>query len=263
LFGSPSRHSWRCTTAAAARRSTGRKKGTAIVRGRIVAADTGKPLRRAPVTMTAPELAGEPRNTSTDADGRYEFTDMPGGRFTLRVRRGGYLPLAYGQRRPHEAAKPLQLLDKQVIEHVDMALPRMGIISGRVLDEAGDPIEGVNVHAVRVMFRDGRRRLVPVGAPQNRTDDDGEFRLTGLAPGTYYVVAETRETWTVARDGAKQVMGFAPSYFPGTAQPSEARRIAMQVGQHVNNIDFALIPGRAARISGTAFDSHGKPFQNV
>ena len=239
------------------------EKGSAIVRGRIVAADTGKPLRRARVTIAAPELAGEPRNTSTDADGRYEFTNLPGGRFTLRVRRGGYLPLAYGQRRPREAAKPLQLLDKQVVEHVDMALPRMGIISGRVLDEAGDPIEGVDVHAVRLMFRDGQRRLVRVGAPQNRTDDDGEFRLTGLAPGTYYVVAETRETWTVARDGAKQVMGYAPTYFPGTTQPSEARRMTIQVGQHLNNIDVALIPGRAARISGTAFDSHGKPFQNV
>ena len=239
------------------------EKGTAIIRGRIVASDTGKPLRRARVTITAPELAGEPHNTSTDDDGRYEFTDLPGGRFTLRVRRGGYLPLAYGQRRPREAAKPLQLLDKQVVEHVDMALPRMGIISGRVLDEAGDPIEGVSVHAVRVMFRDGQRRLVPVGSPNDRTDDDGEYRLTGLAPGAYYVVGETRETWTVARDGTKQVMGFTPTYFPGTTLPSDARRMTVQVGQHVNNIDFALIPGRAARISGFALDSHGKPFQNV
>src|SRR5438874_6935551 len=239
------------------------EKDSAIIRGRIVAADTGKPLRRARVTITAPELAGEPRNTSTDAEGRYEFTDLPAGRFTLRVRRGGYLPLAYGQRRPREAAKPLQLLDKEVVERVDMALPRASIITGRVLDEAGDPVEGANVHAVRLMFRDGQRRLVRVGGPQNRTDDDGEFRLTGLAPGTYYVLAETRETWTLARDNVKQVMGYAPTYFPGTVQPSEARGMTITVGQHVNNIDFALIPGRAARISGTAFDSRGKPFPNV
>ena|SRR5438067_5074706 len=92
------------------------EKGSAIIRGRIVAADTGKPLRRARVTITAPELAGEPRNTSTDAEGRYEFTDLPAGRFTLRVRRSGYLPLAYGQRRPREAAKPLQVLDKEAVE---------------------------------------------------------------------------------------------------------------------------------------------------
>jgi len=58
-------------------------------------------------------------------------------------------------------------------------------------------------------------------------------------------------------------MGYAPTYFPGTVQPSEARGMTITVGQHVNNIDFALIPGRAARISGTAFDSRGKPFPNV
>ena len=239
------------------------EKGSAIIRGRIVAGDTGKPLRRARVTITAPELGGEPRNTSTDAEGRYEFTDLPAGRYTLRVRRGGYLPLAFGQRRPREAAKPLQVLDKEVVERVDMALPRMSIIAGRVLDETGDPMEGVNVHAVRVMFRDGQRRLVPVGSPQNRTDDDGVFRLSGLAPGTYYLRADTRETWTVVRDGVRQVMGYAPTFFPGTTQPSEARRVTLQVGQQVNNLDFALIPGRAAKVSGTAFDSHGKPFQNV
>ncbi len=187
------------------------EKGSAIIRGRIVAGDTGKPLRRARVTVTGPELGGEPRNTSTDTDGRYEFTDLPAGFFTLRVTRGGYLPLAYGQRRPREAPKPLRLLDKQVVERVDMALPRMSIITGRVLDETGDPIEGVNIHAVRLIFRDGQRRLVPVGVPQNRSDEDGEFRLTGLAPGMYYVLAQTRETWTVAPNGVKQVMGYAPT----------------------------------------------------
>jgi carboxypeptidase family protein len=238
-------------------------RGTAIIRGRIVAGDTGKPLRRARITLTAPELAGEPRNTSTDADGRYEFADLPAGRYTLRVRRSGYLPLAYGQRRPREAAKPLQVLDKEIVERVDVALPRMSVISGRLLDEAGDPIEGVTVHAVRLMFRDGRRQLVPVGSPQDRSGDDGEFRLSGLAPGTYYVVATTRETWTVVRDGTRQVMGYAPTYFPGTTQASDARRITLQVGQNVANTDFAMIPGRAARISGTAFDAHGRPFSNV
>jgi protocatechuate 3,4-dioxygenase beta subunit len=120
------------------------KTGTAIIRGRVLAADTGKPLRRARIQLTAPELAGAPRNTSTDADGRYEFMELPAGRFTIRVTRSGYLSLAYGQRRPREAAKPLQLADQEVLERVDVALPRMAVISGRIVDEMGDPIEGVN-----------------------------------------------------------------------------------------------------------------------
>lgn len=83
--------------------------GTGIIRGRVVALDTGRPLRRARITALAPELHGQPRNTSTDADGRYELSDLPAGRYAVRVARSGYLQLTYGQRRPREAAKPVSL----------------------------------------------------------------------------------------------------------------------------------------------------------
>jgi hypothetical protein len=243
--------------------NTANKKGTAIIRGRVLAGDTGRPLRRVRITASAPELSGPSRNTSTDADGRYELTELPSGRYTLRVARGGYLPLAYGQGRPREAGKPVVVNDHQEIDHIDFVLPRMSVISGRVLDEAGDPIEGVSVYAARSMFRDGRRQIVLTGQPQNRTDDAGFYRLRGLPPGTYYVLATTKETWTVNRDRARQVMGYTPTYFPGTTNVNEARRVTVRVGEEAGNNDLALIPGHAARVSGTAFDSHGQPFQTV
>ena len=93
--------------------------GTATIRGRVFAGDTGKPLRRARITVSGPELRGDSRNTSSDADGRYEVNDLPGGRYTLQVTRSGYLPLRYGQRRPLEQGKPLNLLDKQLADNID------------------------------------------------------------------------------------------------------------------------------------------------
>jgi hypothetical protein len=238
--------------------------GTATIRGTVLAGDTGKPLRRARITATAPELAGEPRNTSTDADGRYELTDLPAGRYTLRVTRSGYLSLRYGQRRPLEQGQPLQILDKQTVEHVDFSLPRMGLITGRIADENNEPIEGVNVYALRSMYFNGRRQFVPTGAgPQIRTDDAGQYRLLGLAPGTYLVQAMTRETWSVTQNGSKEVLGYAPTYFPGTTNVTSARKVTVKLGREAGAIDFALMPGRAATISGHAFDAHGKPFQNV
>jgi protocatechuate 3,4-dioxygenase beta subunit len=237
--------------------------GTATIRGRVLAADTGRPLRRARITAFAAELQGQPRNTSTDASGEYELNDLPAGRYTIRVTRGGYLTLSYGQRRPREAPKPVQVSDRQTLEHVDFALPKMSIISGRLLDETGDSIEGVNVYAARTMFRDGHRQLVLVGRPQTRTDDAGQYRILGLTPGSYYVVAMTRETWTVTRNSVKEVLGYSPTYFPGTTQTGDARRVTLRVGEEAANTDFALIPGRAARVSGTAFDSHGRPFKTV
>ena len=55
--------------------------GRSTIRGRIVAADSGQPIRRATVRISAPELRGQ-RTTLTDADGRYEFAKLPAGRYT-------------------------------------------------------------------------------------------------------------------------------------------------------------------------------------
>jgi hypothetical protein len=108
------------------------------------------------------------------------------------------------------------------------------------------------------MYWQGRRRTVPAGPPA-RTDDGGEFRLVGLVPGTYYVMSNLRETWTVTENGVQRVLGYAPTYFPGTASLSDARRVTVAVGQDAVNTNFALMPGRAANISGTVVDSLGRP----
>jgi hypothetical protein len=238
--------------------------GTAVIKGRVIAADTKRPLRRARITLMGGDLGPQSRMANTDADGRYELTEVPAGRYTLRVTRGGYLALRYGQRDPNEQGKPVELRDKEVVENVDFSLPRMSVISGRVVDELGDPIEGVNVYASRPVFFEGRRQLVPVaGGPPVRTDDTGQFRLLGLAPGSYLVSAVTRETWTTTTDGMKREMGYMPTYFPGTANQAEAQKITVRAGQEVVNTDFGLILGRAVKISGTAFDSQGRPFPNV
>ena len=71
---------------------------TAILRGRVVAADSGQPLRRAQIHIMA--MAGRfPRTTTTDASGRYEFTELPGALYTVMASKGSYVQLSYGQTR--------------------------------------------------------------------------------------------------------------------------------------------------------------------
>jgi len=236
--------------------------GTSVIRGRVFAADTGKPLRRARITVRAPELGQDPRQTSTNADGRYEIKDLPAGRYTLTVNRAGYLQLQYGQRRPLEQGKPLQVLDRQMVDNVDFSLPRMSVITGRVLDEMNEPVAGAQVFAMRSTYFEGKRRLVPAGGGgpgSQQTDDAGQFRILGLPPGTYYLRANMRDTWSVTENGVEVTFGYAPTYFPMTPNPGDAKRITVGVGQELSNNDISLIPGRAANISGTAFDSHGRP----
>jgi len=230
----------------------------AVIRGRILAADTGRPLRRAQITVTAAE-GGAPRSTSTNLQGRYELKDLPPGRYVLSVRRSGYLDLQYGQRRPGEQARPLQITDGQFLENVDFSLPRMGSMTGRILDDGGEPMAGVIVWAMRPIYVEGRRQLAVAAGGFEGTDDTGQFRLTGLAPGTYYIRAMTRETWTVVVDGKRQLMGFSPAFYPGTASVRDARAVEVAIGRQVPLADMTMIPARPASISGVALDSRGQP----
>jgi len=245
-----------------ARDATREQKGTGVIRGRVVAADSGRPLRRARVTVSSPTAGpGASRSTSTDQSGRFELRELGAARYRVSVTRSGYLPLEYGQRRPGEQGRPVELADGQTVERVDFALPRMSVITGRVTDEAGEPMEGVTVIAARSLFFEGQRKLVPITTAT--TDDAGEYRLQKLPPASYVVSATTKETWTVNDAGKETVFGYAPTYFPGLLTPADARRVAVASGQQVAGIDLSLIPGRAARISGTAFDSRQRPFARV
>jgi hypothetical protein len=234
-------------------------KATGIIRGRITAADTGRPLRRAQVTLSTADI-GQPRRTNTSLDGLYEFKDLAPGRYTVSVNRSGYLSLRFGQRRPLEQAAPIQLGEGQALNDVNVVLPRAGVIAGRVLDDAGEPIAGVRVEALRPAWVEGRRQLVLVtGIGFEGTDDTGQFRLADLPPGRYYIKAYTRETWTVTASGKRELMGFAPTFHPNTTSATEARLVEVGVGQRVTIADIPLIPGRPANISGLAVDSKGQP----
>ena len=68
------------------------KTSGSLIRGRITSLHTGKPLRRAQVRLSVEsDFIGTPRTASTSSDGRYEFRDVPSGRYTLLVERSGYL----------------------------------------------------------------------------------------------------------------------------------------------------------------------------
>ena len=232
--------------------------GTASIRGRVFAADGGRPLRRARIQVNGPGLPNNGLTTSTDADGRYEVKELPGGRYNMNVTRSGYLRLSYGQRRPFEQGRPFDLANGQRADNVNFTLPRMSLITGRVLDEASEAISGVRVWAFRPVYFEGRRRLIPEGQPAT-TDDAGQYRLLGLTPGSYYVMADTRETWTIVENGVERTLGYAQTYYPGISGFTDARRVTVGVGQEAGSTDFALIAERAATISGTVYDSQGRP----
>ncbi len=108
--------------------------GTSILRGHVTAAETGKPLRRAQVRITAGEIR-ENRLTTTDENGKFEFTEVRAGRYNIEASKGGYVAATFGQQRPTDAGRPLQILDNQTVERLDFALGPGCIVTGRIVDE--------------------------------------------------------------------------------------------------------------------------------
>lgn len=235
-------------------RSSASPAATALLRGRVLAADSGEPLRRALVRASAPQLR-ESRATRTDEMGVYEFKDLPAGRYTLTASKGSYITLAHGQFRPFEPGRPIEIGEGQILEKVDFRLPRGSVITGVVVDEFGEPAADVQVMPMRFQYAQGRRRLAPVGRT-SMTNDIGEFRLFGLPPGQYYVSATLRVN-SPGSGSTDDRLGYAPAYYPGTAIVAEAEALTVGLGQALPNVTISLSPMRTARITGSAIDSDG------
>jgi hypothetical protein len=98
-------------------------------RGRVVASDTGTPLRRAQV-RAASSTSRTTRLTTTNAEGHYEFAGLPADRYAIHVTKAGYVGLEFGPRRPFEGGRPLDLADGQIAEQIDFPPPRGSVIAG-------------------------------------------------------------------------------------------------------------------------------------
>jgi hypothetical protein len=235
-------------------------KGTAVIKGQVTAG-SGAPVRRAQVRAMSMEGRGG-GVTSTDSNGSFEIKDLAAGRYIVMVMKGGYAQASFGQRRPGDPGTPIDLADGQTAAKVNLVLARGGVISGVVVDDGGEPVSGTQVAAVRFQFVSGSRRLVPAPSEgsNDRTDDKGGFRLYGLPPGDYFVSASNRNSsFTGPGMTNTESEGFAPTYYPGTPNITEATRITLKAGQEMSGASFALIVARMARVRGRVVNSRGEP----
>lgn len=240
-------------------------RGTASIRGQVFAADTGTVLRRAMVRINAQGPGGRSAVAQTDSDGCFEATGLPAGRYVIMVSRSGYVMTSAGARAPGQPGTPIELSDGQRLEKVNIAMMRGGAITGRIVDEFGEPISDVRVSAERLVPMSGTRRLVGTSSG-DMTDDLGQFRLHGLPPGEYYISATLREMMSFmapnTASASTSIDGHAPTYYPGVTDTASARRVAVRAGQEVPNANFALVPARLGRISGRVLNSRSEPYAN-
>jgi len=253
------------------------KSGTGRIRGRVVTTDSGSPVRRAQVRISGADVL--PKSAVTDNEGRYEFRDLPSGKYTINATKSGYVSVQYGQTRPFEQGKSIELVESQPMEKADIVMPRGSVISGRVMDEFGDPMPDATVTAMRQTWSNGRRRLQSAGRTA-QSNDLGQYRIYGLPPGEYYISATMRgaemmvtemamaasfsiNTSGAQPSGSEPRSGYSPTYYPGTPNGGEAQRIALGAGEEKGNADFGLLPVKLAKVTGTVIGSDGKPVEGA
>jgi uncharacterized protein (DUF2141 family) len=163
--------------------------GTAMIIGQVVTGDAGSPVRRARVNLSGQDVRTQ-KATLTDDEGRFVFTLLPAGRYTVNASKAGFVNIAYGAKGPGRAGTPIQLADGQKLETKAMSLPKGGVVTGTVLEENGEPAPGTTVRAMRQVIRTGEKRLESAGT--DTTDDRGQYRIYGLQPGQFVVYAQPR-----------------------------------------------------------------------
>lgn len=259
-----------------------RRSGSAAVSGAVTLGDAARtPVRRAVVTLKASDGADAFAAVS-DEEGRFSIERVPAGRYTLSAEKPAHLTVALGARRPGGAGTTLVVKEGQHITDLHVVAPRGAVLAGRVTLANGQPLANTQVVAVptRLVTSGG---AFPLGTREFRTDDLGEFRMFGLAPGTYVVAAlptfgradidrlpdqaitdllrhlqQPTGRAPDARTLATRVV-FAPTYFPGTPSVAEATVLRMEVGQQREDLSFAVAPFPSAVVSGSVVTPGGAP----
>ena len=142
----------------------------------------------------------------------------------------------------------------QKVENLTIILATAGVITGRVLDDGGEPMTGAFVTALRQRAAGGTRQLAQTSAFAP-TDDTGAYRLFGLEPGRYYVSARLDDG--DAADIDTSPSSLAPTYYPSTPVASEAQPIDVAAGAEAV-ADIAVVATRVTTMSGDVFDASGR-----
>jgi hypothetical protein len=234
--------------------------GTGFVRGRVVADATGEPIRKARVTLTGGAATRPP--IFSDDSGSFAFTDLPPGSYLVSARKAGYAPTTFGAPRPDTPSVRLDVADATGVV-AELRMPRSGAISGRVVDEFGEPIERASVVAQRLVRREGRMSTVVDAS--STTDDRGEYRLGGLHAGRFVVGVTPPRTNSqmVTISTAAGFQSFttsdtlARSYYPGVPGLAQAQMLDVAAGDERSGTDVTVVPGRSAKLSLAFTDAQG------
>ena len=225
------------------------------IHGRVLDAATQTPLKNARVQATSADGVVM-RTVLTDGEGRFAYPSLPSGSYRIIAAKSGYVTRALRSRDFRDPGTPVQVHRDADTQELELHLPKAVAISGRIVDERGDPIIGMKVSA-EMVTSDANGVVSAFTAASADLDDRGEYRLFGLPEGRFAVKVVVSQvvlgpggtpvpgnvTLTVnAVSGRINLPGTAVSsfYYPGVPTAAESQTITLSSGDERASIDFTV-----------------------
>jgi beta-lactamase regulating signal transducer with metallopeptidase domain len=222
--------------------------GHGIVRGQIVDAQSGRPVADAGYEITGTEDSASGRS---DENGRFETRPLKAGTYTISARAKGYVWGTYGAKESPFGA-PIDVREGRVSSGIEIRLAASGAINGRILDERGNGLRGVEI-----VLEPASAPLIGSRRPEAafaQTTEGGVYRVAA-APGDYYVKAYVGEPLPGAK-GEKSPT-YVATFYPGVRVKEEGQPLRIDAGLDLHDIDFALATGTLVRVRGRVVDPSG------
>ncbi len=190
----------------------------AEIDGRLIHAVTKKPIPRTNVQVIDADDSRRIADATTDAEGTFHFEGLPAGRFKLATQHPRFVAYSFNG--------VLDVKADSKLPGLTLKLTPSSSIAGRVTDSDGDPIESAIVQVCRPAHFFTEERWLPSTA--GRTDDRGVFRISGLPPGPYLILAQKPDS------------PYRQTYYPNTASAAEAQPLRVRLGEDLENLALTL-----------------------
>src|SRR5882724_780575 len=241
---------------------------TATLAGTVVKEPGNQPLKKVLLHLIAEDQKqGGNYTADTDSEGHFRIEKIQPGRYRLLLERTGFHQINL---RGHQAEG--SILSVQPGQEANDLLFQMlpaAVITGKVVDEDGEPLPGYGVSLLRK--RPGKSRE-PEVINNERTNDLGEYRFGGLFPGQYLLAViplpDTRNFEHLAKESngaaSTQDLNYLVTYYPGTTDSAQAAVLALHAGDEMP-VNFTMVPGRTYRVRGivTGVPANQKPMVQV
>lgn len=187
-----------------------------------------------------------PAATITDAGGAFTIANLQAGRYRIVFQNQNYPQARFSQ-----VAKNIEIKAGETAGPVNVELIPGAAVSGRVIDEDGDPLQNcyVQIHSSGHP-REGVQMMGNSGSNQ-----DGEYRMFGIAPGKYILSVQCGHIAFQARPFSAgpdppPSKSYVGQFYPLASDAKSAQVVELTAGNEKSGIDFQMTPTTVTQIHG-------------